>query len=34
MIPFPAILTLRHTRIHISASNRSYIASYVEASVD
>ena len=34
MTPFPAVLALRYTRIHVGTSNRSYVASYVEASVD
>jgi len=32
--PFPAILALRYSRVHIGISNCSNIAFYVEVSVD
>jgi len=34
MIPFSAVLVLRHARIYIGTSNYSYVASYIEAPVD
>jgi len=34
MVPFPTVLALRNSWIHVSSADSSDIASYIEASVD